>query len=293
MEENKEKNCGCGPDCGSDCECSCHKHDSCNCGCHHKKIWHKKKYAFSLIALGLILVTAVAIVSLLRQRIVNPTENQITVYGEGKVEYTPDTATITLGMKVDKAASASEAMTQMNDQIKKITDAVKALGVPDKDIKTQNYSLRPAYDYKDGTSTVAGYNASQNLQIKAEGVDRNTDLVNKIVEAAGNAGTNNVQGINYFVNNPSDLQQKARIAAIEDARSKAGALAAAAGIKKLGKVLSWYEDVPNSGPVSYNAADSSMGLGAGPASPKAVSTPSISSGTQDITVDMGVIFQVN
>jgi len=274
MEEAINKAC----DCGSDCKCE------------SKKIG-KKKYFFALIALGLILVSAVVIVALLRERWVNPTQNQITVYGEGKVQYVPDTATVTLGVQVDKASSATEALTQMNDQIKKITDAVAALGVPTSDIKTQNYSLRPAYDYKDGSSAVAGYNANQNLQIKAEGVDRNTDLVNKIVEAAGNAGTNNVQGINYFVNNPSDLQQKARIAAIEDARSKAGALAEAAGIKKLGKVLSWYEDVPNGGPV-YNGADSAQGYGGAPMAAKAVSTPSISSGTQDIVIDMAVNFEV-
>ena len=94
------------------------------------------------------------------------------------------------------------------------------------------------------------------------------------------------------MNNPGDLQQKARIAAIEDARSKAGALAAAAGIKNLGKVLSWYEDATNGGPTPLYASDSVQGFGGAPMASKTVSTPSISSGTQDIVIDMAVNFEV-
>ncbi len=254
---------------------------------------HWRRYRMGFIAFGMILITIIVIVSILRERLVNPTQNQITVYGEGKVEYVPDTATVTLGVQVDKAKSATEALTQMNDKIKKITDAVTALGVSSANIKTESYNLSPAYDYKNGVSSVSGYNASQNLDIKAEGVDKNADLVNKIVAVAGDNGTNSVQGVNYYVENPSDLQQKARIAAITDARGKASALASAAGIKNLGKVLSWYEDAPNGGPTPYGATDSSQGYGGGTlAMPKAVSSPSISSGTQDIIIDMAVNFEI-
>lgn len=275
MEEANVKPC----DCGNNCKCGCKKGG-------------KKKYFLALVALGFVLVAAIVIVALLRERLVNPTQNQITVYGEGKIEYVPDTATVTLGVRVDKAATAAEALSQMNDKIKKITDAVTALGVPISDIKTESYNLSPAYDYKDGTSKISGYNASQNLDIKARDVDKNTDLVNKIVAAAGDNGTNEVQGVSYFIDNPNDLRQKARIAAIADARSKAAALASAAGIKKLGKVLSWYEDAPMSGGNNYSlTADSAQGFG-GSAAPKAISTPQISSGTQDIVVDMAVNFEV-
>ena len=252
----------------------------------------RKKYSFALIALGLILVAAVAVVSLLRERLVNPTQNQIVVYGEGKVQYLPDTATVTLGVQVNKVTTAADALSQMNDKIKRITDALVALGLPTTDIKTESYNLSPAYDYKDGASVVVGYNASQNLDIKARGVDKNTDLVNKVVAAAGDNGTNVVQGVNYFLDNPNDLRQKARIAAISDARSKATALAAAAGIKHLGKVLSWYEDAPVTGGGNYPMATDAQGLG-GMAASKAISAPQISSGTQDIVVDMAVNFETN
>lgn len=275
MEEQNVKTGECGPD----GECADRK-------------GNKKKYFFALIALGLILVAVVAIVSLLRERWVNPTQNQIVVYGEGKVEYMPDTATITLGVQVNKAATAAEALSQMNDKIGHITDALVALGIPTADIKTESYNLSPAYDYKNGTSAVSGYNASQNLDIKARGVDKNTDLVNRVVAAAGDNGTNEVQGVSYSIDNPNDLRQKARIMAIEDARSKAAALAQAAGIKHLGKVLSWYEDAPMTGGNPYPMSTDAQGLG-GSAAPKAISAPQISAGTQDIVVDMAVNFETN
>lgn len=277
MEETTIKTCNCD--------------DDCKCGCEKTG---KKKYFLVLVALGIVLAAVIVIISLLRERLVNPTQNQITVYGEGKVEYVPDTATVTLGVRVDKAATAADALTQMNDKIKKITDALTALGIPATDIKTESYSLSPAYDYKDGISNVSGYNASQNLDIKARGVDKNVDLVNKVVAAAGDNGTNAVQGVRYFIDNPNEMRQKARIMAIEDARSKAAALAQAAGIKKLGKVLSWYEDAPMMGGSNGYAAatDSVQGFG-GSTAPKAISTPQISSGTQDIVIDMAVNFETN
>lgn len=275
MEEIDEKTC----ECGDDCQCNCKK-------------GAKKKYLLALIALGFVLVAGIVIVALLRDRLVNPTQNQITVYGEGKIEYVPDTAKIILGVRVEKAAMAAEALSQMNDKIKKITDAVTAAGIPMADIKTESYNLSPAYDYKDGTSKISGYSASQNLDIKVKNVDKDTELVNKIVAAAGDNGTNEVQGVNYSIDNPNDLRQKARIMAIADARDKATALAAAAGIKKLGKVLSWYEDAPMMSGNGYGVStDSAQGFG-GSAAPKAISTPQISSGTQDIVVDMAVNFEV-
>ncbi|HRY82765.1 MAG TPA: SIMPL domain-containing protein [Candidatus Moranbacteria bacterium] len=258
-----------------------------------KKEFDKKKYGFFLILAGIALIAIVVVVSLLREKIINPNQNQITVYGQGKVEYKPDTATITLGVRVDKAVSASEALNQLNIKIKKIDDAVLALGISADDIKTQNYNLYPAYEYKDGTSKVSGYNANQSLSIKVRKVDENVDLVNRVVSVSGDSGTNEIQGVNYYIDDLNSLKQKARVLAIADARSKAKDLAKAAGIKKLGKVVSWYEDMSPIGDSNAVSIEGAMdgGMGIGGASPKAMPSQ-ISSGTQDITVGMGVNFEV-
>ena len=257
-----------------------------------KEEFNKKKYSFYLILAGLVLVTVVAVVSLVRERLVNPIQNQVTVYGQGKVEYKPDTASVTLGVRVDRAGSAGEALEQLNVKIKKISDAVLALGIPVDDIKTQNYNLYPNYDYKDGTSKVSGYNASQNISIKVRKVDENSETVNSVVMTAGDNGTNEIQGVNYYIDDISILKQKARVLALEDARQKAGALAKAAGIRRLGKVVSWYEDALMTAD-NYDCANSPIALGmGGSAEAKSSTPPQISSGTQDIVVNMGVNFEV-
>ena len=257
-----------------------------------KEEFNKKKYSFFLILAGLVLVTVVAVVSLVRERIISPIQNQVTVYGQGKVEYKPDTANVTLGVRVDKATTSEQALEELNRKIRKINEAVLALGILTDDIKTQNYNLYPNYDFKDGESKVSGYNASQNISIKVRKVDEDAENVNNVVAVAGDNGTNEIQGVKYYIDDISALKQKARILALEDARKKAGALAKAAGIRKLGKVVSWYEESPM--PVdNYGYTDSPMAMGlGGSAEAKTNSAPQISSGTQDVIVNMGVNFEV-
>lgn len=239
-----------------------------------------------LIALGMILLAAVLIVALLRDRWVSRDKNQITVMGEGKVAYQPDTATINLGMQINKAATSQEAMSQLNQKIAAIMAAVGKLGVQKDQIATSGYNVSPNYDYKNGSQTVSGYNAAETLAIKVEGVDKNSNLVGKITAAAGTVGSNQVEGIDYSISSLNNLQQEARIKAIEDARVKAQALAQAAGIKKLGPVVSW-EDASN-GPQPVPLYNKAL---MAPATSDAVVPPAqVPAGTQDVTVDVDVNF---
>jgi uncharacterized protein YggE len=245
-----------------------------------------------MIFVGMLLVAAIVVVALVRERIVNPDSNQVTVNGEGRVEYQPDTANITLGAQIDKAATAEEALRLLNEKMGKAIDAIKAAGIDQGDIKTKTYSLSPQYDFKNGVSTVSGYGANQQLEIKAKGIDKNPGIVSQVVSAASGAGINQVVDINFEVSNLNDLKQQAKIEAIGDARTKAGALAQAAGIKKLKKVVSWYENIIQSPDMQANDS----GYGGGPTnaamSAKAVVAPQIPSGNQEIIIDMGVVYEV-
>ena len=253
-----------------------------------KKGLSKEQYSFLLILAGLTLVALVAVVSLLRQRWVNPNRNQVTVYGEGKIEVQPDTARIVLGVKVDKAISAQEALNQLNGKMKEIIKAVSEVGVAENNIKTETYRLNPYYDYTDGSRKVVGYNAQEKIIIKVNDVDKNKQQVNKIVAAAGKANSNEIEGVSYYVENPSNLRQQALIMAIKDARKKAQALAQAAGIKKLTTVISWQEsNQPTNYPKIYSDKAQRSSLSANEVSPQ------ISAGTQEIKVGVGVNFAVN
>lgn len=240
------------------------------------------------IAIILILVLgSIAAVSILRDRIVNYPQYQVSVIGQGKVSYQPDIATITLGVQIDKVAKADEALSQLNTRITSIVAAVKAQGIAPEDIVTQNYSLYPQYDYKDNITTVSGYNANQQISIKVRDLKNNPDKISQVLVEASKAGINQVLGINFDVSNLEDLKQEARLKAMNDAKIKAVDMAGAAGIK-LGDIVGWWENVVQAPGTQVTAYDSGKG-GAGGASYVPSTIPS---GNQEIIIEMNVSYRL-
>jgi hypothetical protein len=62
------------------------------------------------------------------------------VTGEGKAKLAPNNATVRLGVTAD-GPTAEVAKNKMNEVINKVTTEIKALGIQDKDIKTENISV--------------------------------------------------------------------------------------------------------------------------------------------------------
>ena len=195
---------------------------------------------FSLVALIVILVAAVVIVALVRERIINPVHWQVSISGSGRVAYVPDSATITLGVQIDRAPTAESALSQLNTAMNRIVPSLVALGIPQEDIVTQNYSVFPNYDYLEGITRPSGYNANQQVVVKIRGEAATTDQVGTVIETASRNGANQVLGITFEASNLEELKQQATLAAIADARSKAEETAQTAGVR-LGKLVGWYE----------------------------------------------------
>ncbi len=238
----------------------------------------------ALIVIALVLLAGILLVSLLRDRFINPQLRQVTITGQGRVAYVPDMAVVTLGVQIDKVAQPAEALNQLNSRMAAITKAVRALGVEEKDINTQNYSLYPQYDYKDNVSTVSGYSANQQLAIKVRGYNEDPERLSRIIAAASQAGANQVNSLAFDASNLNDLRQEARIAAIADAQAKSTALAEAAGVR-LGRVMSWWENLYQP---SYDYGKGGLGgVGSGVAV-----DPQIPSGNQEILVEMGVTYSL-
>src|SRR3989344_3586842 len=153
-----------------------------------------EKHRMLIKMLALLGIVAIVLVALLRDRIVNYPQWQVTVTGEGRITYTPDIATITMGVQIDRAPTALSALTQLNQRIEKIIPAVKEAGIPDADISTQNYSLYPNYNYVDGVSYLSGYNANQQLTVKVRDLKQDSYTISTVIDAASKAGANQIQG---------------------------------------------------------------------------------------------------
>lgn len=244
--------------------------------------WHSPRLVMMFV--GMLLLAVVLIVSILRDRIVNQPQWQVSVTGQGKVAYQPDIAVLTLGVQVDRYALAESALRTLNERVAKVVAAVKESGVATDDIQTQAYSLTPQYNYVEGVTYAAGYSANQQLTVKVSKLNENTELLPKVIGAATKAGANQVTSLTFDLSNLNDVKQEARLKAIEDAKSKAGSLAEAVGVK-LGDVVGWWENVVQApgGPIVMFD-----GKGGGPGA----ATPTVPTGLQEVVVEVNLNYKI-
>lgn len=247
----------------------------------HTSDWQSPKVILTILAM--LLLTSVVIVSIIRDRIVSQQQWTVTVNGQGKVPYQPDIAKITLGVQIDKVPKADQALQQLNDKIGKVLAAVKAAGIPEEDIQTQNYVLYPQYDAIDNTSVVSGYGANQQLLVKVKNITQNSDAVSKIIAEATKAGANQIAGVTFDSSKLEELKQQARLLAIADARGKADGLATAASVR-LGKVVGWWENL-----VQIPGSQSMDAYGKGGAGGGA---PVVPTGGQEIIIEIGINYRI-
>ena len=215
-------------------------------------------------------------------------ENTISISAEGKVEATPDLATVTLGV-LSQGTTAKEVKDQNNEKVNKIIDYIKKQGVPEKDITTSQFYFYPQQDYKDGTSRITGYQGNKTVTVKVYGIDKSQAVVEKILDGSVDSGANEIQGVYFSFKDPDDLRQQARKLAIAKAKEKAQELASEAGLK-LGKVVSISENggYYPPGPIPY--AMDAVGRG-GVAMEKSVA-PNVEPGSQEIVQTMTVVFEI-
>jgi uncharacterized protein YggE len=161
----------------------------------------------------------------------------ITVSGEGRVYATPDTAVVILGVQnqaTDLTTAQGDAARTMNA----LQAAVKAKGVPDNRIKTVSYYEMINYDDKQPNRPVTGYVVTDMIQVSVKPVDQ----VGAVIQAALNAGANQVQGVSFTLEDTAAAVQQARQQAMDDAHGKAMQLAQLGGVT-LGQPISISEGV--------------------------------------------------
>jgi uncharacterized protein len=167
-------------------------------------------------------------------------EHLITVSGAGVAGGTPDVAEITVGVSATRKA-VKEARAEAAAAMAAVIAAVKALGVADKDVQTQNLSLSPSYDYSGSTPRLTGYQFSNSIRV----IVRELEKLSAVIDQAASVGATAIQSVEFRIDNPKRLETEARKLAMADARAKADALAALAGVRIVGVAsISESGDVP-------------------------------------------------
>ncbi|TKJ31262.1 MAG: hypothetical protein CEE40_01785 [Chloroflexi bacterium B3_Chlor] len=152
-------------------------------------------------------------------------ERGIMVMGEGKASAEPDLAMITIGVET-RAGTANTAAEENTRRMAQVMDALQRREIADEDIQTVDYSIRAEIDWDDDERRVIGYVVSNSVRVKV----RDVDQVGDVLDAVTDAGANNIHGIQFTFDDPSELREQARAEAMADARGKAEALATLAGV---------------------------------------------------------------
>ncbi|WP_445167341.1 SIMPL domain-containing protein [Mycolicibacterium sp. Dal123E01] len=156
---------------------------------------------------------------------------QVTVVGNGEVQGVPDTLTADVGVEA-AAADVTTAMNQANDRQTSVLNALNASGVDPKDISTTGVNLQPQYA---DNSVIAGYRASNSIQIKIRKLDTASQVLANVVSAGGDA--TRINSVSYSIEDDSKLVTDARARAFNDAKQRASQYADLSGLS-LGKIIS-------------------------------------------------------
>jgi uncharacterized protein YggE len=204
----------------------------------------------------------------------------IMISGEGKVSSKPTLAEVNLGL----LSEGRDVPTTQDDNAKKVNAiiaALKAMGIAEADMQTNNYSIGPRYEYVDGRQNIIGYSVSQNLLVKV----RNLSQVGAVVSKASELGSNQLNGVNFTIDEPASVQQEVRKEAIVDAEKKAQELARALGVKIV-RVVGFSESTPSSPVPIYAYRDMAV-------APQAANiAPEIQPGELDIKANVTVTYEI-
>jgi uncharacterized protein YggE len=150
-------------------------------------------------------------------------QHSIVVAGQGSIAARPDRAQLSFGVSSD-AKTASAALRTNAAEMTKVIAALKSQGIAAADLRTDLVSLSSRYSQNG--ETVVGYTATNSVSATV----RNLAKIGAIIDAAVDAGANQVSGPNLVRSSAASLYRAALRAAIADARGKARTIAAASGL---------------------------------------------------------------
>lgn len=206
-------------------------------------------------------------------------ETLVRTTGIGRAEARPDEARFSAGITAI-GSTGPEASAANARKMNAVVAAMKALGVDEKDIQTQQLSIQ-RQDYGPNKNK---FEANNVVSVRIRQVDK----AGAIIGAATGAGANVLSGPDLRVADPDAAVRAAYAAAYKSARARADAYAAAAGLK-VTRVLTIQDSY--AGPTADMESRYSRTMDAtAQAAPPPVVAPPVMGGTSEATVSVSVDF---
>jgi uncharacterized protein len=173
------------------------------------------------------LVLSVAGLGLGAQEPARPPIPQIVTSASAEVRVSPDKAMVSIGVQ-SRASTAAAAASQNSQKQRAVIDAIKAKGVSAEQITTTNFNVVPETVY-DREGKAAPRTATY-LVVNTVNVDlKRIDLVGSVIDAALLAGANQINSLQFGLQNADSARRAALTQAVTKAKADAEAIARAAG----------------------------------------------------------------
>ncbi len=286
------------------------------------KVWRTGVVVGALLALFLLVISIKELKSIAYVGKGVMATKTISVDGTGDAVAVPDIATFSFTVS-ESGKTVAEAQTLATEKSNGALKAVRDSGVADKDIKTTSYNINPKYEYQNavctystpetvtntmmgapagvssvapvssvaqvrycppGRSVLTGYEVSQSIQVKI----RDLAKAGAMFTSIGTLEVQNISGLNFEVDEPEAVKALARKEAIENAKTKAEALAKQLGVS-LGRITSFYE---SSGPMPY-AYGMGGGIKAMAFEADARVAPEVPIGEEEVTSNVSITYEID
>ena len=242
---------------------------------------------YLLVSVALLAILAVGCAGVAYAQSATPTsetsptvERTLNVSGSGIAYLSPNIAYVNIGVHTENQ-NATEAVGANNSQAQKVINAIKKLGVAEKDIQTTNFSInpQPKYDSQGQPTGEINYSVDNVVRVTV----RDLTKVGDLLDASVAAGANSINGIQFDVVDRAQALSSARQAAVQSAQAKAKELAKAAGVT-LGDVQTITE-------YSGNYPTPLLNTSAAPMAMEAAAAP-VSPGQMTVTVEVNVVYEI-
>ncbi len=223
--------------------------------------------------------------------------NTITVSGNAEVAAVADMATFSVSVQ-ERAKTVAPAQEAATAKTNAIIAYLREQGVEDKDIKTQDYSVYPQYEWTkascrageycppEGRQTLTGYEVSQTITVKV----RDTEKAGELLSGVGTRGATSVSGLSFTIDDEDALKVEARGEAIAEARAKASALAKQLNVRIV-RVVGFSEDgyYP---PMPYAARGGAMNASFDMVAQEAKASPELPVGENKIISNVTITYEI-
>lgn len=185
--------------------------------------------ALTLIVISIVMTaTPAPAAQASEQKLAPAGSHSVTVVGEGTVSIDPDIATANIGVEVMRP-TVKEASAAAQEVMDSVLKALLAQEIEEADIQTRHFSIYAERFGPEGllNEDETRYRVSNTVYITI----RDLSSIGEVLDAAIDAGANNVYGVDFSLADPTSVESEARAQAVADARSKADELADLIGVE--------------------------------------------------------------